>query len=218
MAPTQRPRGRTILRQAVSQPWVVYSKPPMTGPQQVLRYLGRYTHRIAISNERIVSVADGHVRFRYRDRRHGNRAGILAVTGPEFARRFLLHVLPEALCPAASLRTPRQRSPQRETRASPTLSRRPSRRAAAHRSGRVLARALSPCHRPRTGPLSRLCTRNTQNRRYTSSRSCAHRRPRTMSTLTPSPNLTGPRCQATVLVCPGIHPNAPDRTQTTSPR
>ena len=95
MAPAQRTRGRTILRKAVSQPWVVYSKPPMTGPQQVLRYLGRYTHRIAISNARIVSVADGHVRFRYRDRRHGNRAGILAVTGPEFARRFLLHVLPK---------------------------------------------------------------------------------------------------------------------------
>ena len=67
----------------------------MTGPQQVLRYLGRYTHRIAISNARIVSIADGHVRFRYRDRRRGNRAGILAVTGPEFARRFLLHVLPK---------------------------------------------------------------------------------------------------------------------------
>ena len=95
MKPPQRARGTAILREAVSQPWVVYSKPPMAGPQQVLRYLGRYTHRIAISNERIVSMAEGHVRFRYRDRRHGNRACILTVTGSEFARRFLLHVLPK---------------------------------------------------------------------------------------------------------------------------
>jgi len=84
-----------ILREAASQPWVVYCKPPMAGPQQVLRYLGRYTHRIAISNERIVSVTEGHVRFRYRDRRRGNRVGLLTVTGSEFVRRFLLHVVPK---------------------------------------------------------------------------------------------------------------------------
>jgi len=95
MTPTQRACGTAILREAVAQPWVVYSKPPMAGPQQVLRYLGRYTHRIAISNARLVSIADGHVRFRYRDRRHGNRPGVLTVTGSEFARRFLLHVLPK---------------------------------------------------------------------------------------------------------------------------
>jgi hypothetical protein len=94
MSSTYRIRGTTILREAASQPWVVYSKPPMAGPQQVLRYLGRYTHRIAISNERIVSMAEGHVSFRYRDRRRGNRACLLTVTGSEFARRFLLHVLP----------------------------------------------------------------------------------------------------------------------------
>jgi hypothetical protein len=84
-----------LLRQAAAQPWVVYCKPPMASPQHVLRYLGRYTHRIAIGNERIVSVADGHVRFRYRDRRRGNTARVLTVTGPEFVRRFLLHVLPK---------------------------------------------------------------------------------------------------------------------------
>jgi hypothetical protein len=83
-----------LLRQAAAHPWVVYSKPPMAGPQQVLRYLGRYTHRIAIGNERILSSAEGRVSFRYRDRRHHNRAGILTITGAEFARRFLLHVLP----------------------------------------------------------------------------------------------------------------------------
>lgn len=84
-----------ILRQAAAQPWVVYSKPPMAGPQQVLCYLGRYTHRIAIGNERILSITDGRVSFRYRDRRHHSRASILTVTGPEFVRRFLLHVLPK---------------------------------------------------------------------------------------------------------------------------
>jgi len=83
------------LRQAAAQPWVVYSKPPMAGPQQVLRYLGRYTHRIAIGNERILSIAEGRVSFRYRDRRHHSRASVLTVTGPEFVRRFLLHVLPK---------------------------------------------------------------------------------------------------------------------------
>jgi len=95
MKPPQRARGTAILREAVSRPWVVYSKLPMTGPQQVLRYLGRYTHRIAISNERIVSMDEGRVRFRYRDRRHGNKACVLTVSGSEFARRFLLHVLPK---------------------------------------------------------------------------------------------------------------------------
>jgi len=95
MGAAQRERGTAILREALSQPWVVYCKPPMAGPHQVLRYLGRYTHRIAISNARIVSLADGQVRFRYRDRRHGNRAGIVSVTGSEFVRRFLLHVLPK---------------------------------------------------------------------------------------------------------------------------
>jgi hypothetical protein len=95
MESTCRARGTATLREAASQPWVVYSKPPMAGPQQVLRYLGRYTHRIAITNQRIVSASEGCVRFHYRDRRRGNRASILTVTGSEFARRFLLHVLPK---------------------------------------------------------------------------------------------------------------------------
>ena len=92
---TPRERATALLRQAAAQPWVVYCKPPMADPEQVLRYLGRYTHRIAIGNERIVSIADGCVSFRYRDRRRGNKPRILTVTGPEFARRFLLHVLPK---------------------------------------------------------------------------------------------------------------------------
>lgn len=66
---------------------------PFAGPQQVLAYLARYTHRIAISNDRLLSDADGNVRFRYRDRRRGNRPRTMTVPRDEFFRRFLLHVL-----------------------------------------------------------------------------------------------------------------------------
>ncbi len=76
--------------------WVVYSKRPFAGSQQVLDYLGRYTHRIAISNNRLLSVEDGKIRFRWKDYRNGNRIGTIALSGEEFIRRFLLHVLPES--------------------------------------------------------------------------------------------------------------------------
>jgi hypothetical protein len=74
--------------------WVVYAKPPFAGPTQVLDYLGRYTHRVAISNERLLSVADGQVRFRWKDYAHGNRVKTMTLSTEEFLRRFLLHVLP----------------------------------------------------------------------------------------------------------------------------
>ncbi len=74
--------------------WVVYAKPPFAGPTQVLEYLGRYTHRVAISNDRLLSVADGQVRFRWKDYAHGNRVKIMTLSAEEFLRRFLLHVLP----------------------------------------------------------------------------------------------------------------------------
>ena len=61
--------GRLLLRRAAAQDFVVYSKPPMAGPEQVLRYLGRYTHRIAISNERLFAHRDGKVTFSYKDRK-----------------------------------------------------------------------------------------------------------------------------------------------------
>jgi hypothetical protein len=83
-----------LLRALRSQEWVVYAKQPFAGPQQVLAYLARYTHRIAISNERLLSDADGQVRFRYRDRRRGNRPRTMTLPRDEFLRRFLLHVLP----------------------------------------------------------------------------------------------------------------------------
>ena len=79
------------LRQAE---WVVYAKPPFGGPQQVLQYLGRYTHRVAISNPRLVSLQHGQVSFRWKDYRHPQRPKVLTVSAHEFIRRFLLHALP----------------------------------------------------------------------------------------------------------------------------
>jgi putative transposase len=74
--------------------WVVYSKPPFGRPEHVLRYLGNYIHRVAISNHRLLAVADGRVIFRWRDSAHGNRKRVMALPVDEFLRRFLLHVLP----------------------------------------------------------------------------------------------------------------------------
>jgi hypothetical protein len=75
--------------------WVVYAKPPFGGPKQVLDYLGRYTHRVAISNNRLLDIADGRVTFRWKDYRHHDRQKTLALEADEFIRRFLLHVLPD---------------------------------------------------------------------------------------------------------------------------
>lgn len=75
--------------------WVVYAKPPFGGPEQVLAYLGRYTHRIAIANSRLVRMADGRVVFRWRDYRHGGKVKLMALDAHEFIRRFLLHTLPD---------------------------------------------------------------------------------------------------------------------------
>jgi hypothetical protein len=74
--------------------WVVYAKPPFAGPAQVLEYLGRYTHRVALSNDRLLSLDDGQVRFRWKDYAHGNRLKTMTLPAEEFLRRFLLHVLP----------------------------------------------------------------------------------------------------------------------------
>jgi hypothetical protein len=84
-----------LLTELRSTDWVVYAKPPFGGPEQVLRYLGRYTHRVAIGNHRLLSLEDGQVRFRWRDYAHGNKQKVMALDGPEFLRRFLLHVLPK---------------------------------------------------------------------------------------------------------------------------
>jgi hypothetical protein len=75
--------------------WVIYAKRPFGGPQQVLDYLGRYTHRVAIANSRLIALADGQVRFRWKDYRHPQRPKILTLPVGEFIRRFLLHILPD---------------------------------------------------------------------------------------------------------------------------
>jgi Putative transposase len=75
----------------------VYSKPPFGGPAYVLQYLGRYTHRIAISNHRLVSFVEGKVTFRWRDSAHNNEQKLLTLSLDEFLRRFLLHVLPKSV-------------------------------------------------------------------------------------------------------------------------
>jgi hypothetical protein len=78
--------------------WVVYCQPPWAGPEKVLDYLSRYTHRIAISNHRLRGLDDGRVTFDYRDRRDGNRRKQLTIKASEFIRRFLLHVVPAGFC------------------------------------------------------------------------------------------------------------------------
>src|SRR6266850_161858 len=82
------------LRPLFRKDWVVYTKPPFGGPEYVLQYLGRYTHRVAISNHRLVSFADGQVIFRWRDSAHNNEQKLMTLSLDEFLRRFLLHLLP----------------------------------------------------------------------------------------------------------------------------
>jgi hypothetical protein len=82
------------LRPLFRSKWVVYSKRPFGGAQHALRYLGQYTHRVAISNHRLVALADGAVTFRWRDSAHKNKKRLMTLSVDEFLRRFLLHVLP----------------------------------------------------------------------------------------------------------------------------
>jgi hypothetical protein len=83
-----------LIHQLFALRWVVYCKPPFGGPEQVLRYLGAYTHRVAISNRRLVRFEDDEVTFRWRDSAHKNKKRLLTLPVDEFLRRFLLHVLP----------------------------------------------------------------------------------------------------------------------------
>ena len=83
-----------LLAALRAKPWIVYAKRPFAGPEAVLEYLGRYTHRTAISNERLVSAESDSVRFRYKDYAHGGRRRIMELKPGEFLRRFALHVLP----------------------------------------------------------------------------------------------------------------------------
>jgi hypothetical protein len=85
---------RAFLRPLFRHPWIVYAKPPFGGPHHVLGYLARYTHRVAITNHRLVAFTNNQVTFRWRDYAHGNHKRMMTLAAPEFLRRFLLHVLP----------------------------------------------------------------------------------------------------------------------------
>jgi len=96
LAPLARPKTSAAwLRPLFRKDWVVYAKPPFGGPEYVLQYLGRYTHRVAISNHRLVSFTDGKVTFRWRDSAHNNEQKLMTLSLDEFLRRFLLHLLPK---------------------------------------------------------------------------------------------------------------------------
>jgi len=85
---------KRLLKSVRAREWWVYAKPPFGGPAQVLAYLGRYTHRVAISNQRLLSLKHGKVTFSWRDNRHSQRRSTMTLSADEFIRRFLLHVLP----------------------------------------------------------------------------------------------------------------------------
>lgn len=86
-----------LLWQLGQKDWVVYAKPPFGGAEHVLNYLARYTHRVAISNHRLVAFENDRVSFRWRDYAHGGKEKVMNVSADEFLRRFLLHVLPKGL-------------------------------------------------------------------------------------------------------------------------
>jgi hypothetical protein len=87
-------RFKKLLQTAARKKWVVYAKPPFAGPEQVIHYLGNYTHRVAISNHRLIKIENGRVYFHYRDSADGNKTKEMSLPIQEFMRRFLLHVLP----------------------------------------------------------------------------------------------------------------------------
>lgn len=83
-----------LIKTVKGKPWIAYSKQPFGGPEQVLEYLGRYTHRVAITNNRLTELKDGNVTFTYRDRSDENKSKALTVSAGELIRRYLLHILP----------------------------------------------------------------------------------------------------------------------------
>ncbi len=87
---------KSFYNSLFKNPWVVYAKRPFGGPKQVIEYLGRYTHKIAISNHRITAVTETDVTFRYKDYRDQSKIKSLTLQANEFIRRFSMHILPKA--------------------------------------------------------------------------------------------------------------------------
>ena len=92
-----KPNFQQLMDSVSKKKWIAYAKRPFAGPQQVLEYLGRYTHRVAISNNRIICIDNGRVTFTYKDRQNDNQIKNMTLDADEFIRRFLLHVLPKGL-------------------------------------------------------------------------------------------------------------------------
>lgn len=88
-------KGSDLMEKLFAKNWVVYAKRPFGGPKQVIEYLGRYTHKVAISNHRIKEVTDTEVRFGYKDYRNGGKSKEMTLTNTEFVRRFSMHILPK---------------------------------------------------------------------------------------------------------------------------
>ena len=91
----EHPAFLQLLAEMKTTEWVVYAKRPFAGPQKVLDYVGRYTHRVAISNNRLLDMENDQIRFEWKDYRHGDKVKTMTLSADEFIRRFLLHVLPE---------------------------------------------------------------------------------------------------------------------------
>jgi hypothetical protein len=90
----QLPQYQSLLDDLWKKPWVVYCPPPLGNPQQIVKYLGQYSHRVAISNHRILNIDDSGVKFLYKDYRNGSKIKPTTLPGVEFLRRFCLHILP----------------------------------------------------------------------------------------------------------------------------
>ena len=108
-----------LMERLQHKKWIVYAKPPFGGPAHVLRYLGRYTHRIAISNHRLLAFDGERVSFRWKDYAHGGKQRIMTLDATEFLRRFFLHVLPKGLRAHPPLRTALQPLPKPQPPAGP---------------------------------------------------------------------------------------------------
>jgi Putative transposase/Transposase zinc-binding domain len=151
--------------------WVVYAKKPLAGPQHVIRYLAHYTHRVAISNGRLLRFENGQVTFRWRDSAHGNKQKVMTLPALEFMRRFLLHVLPRGFVKIRHFGYLANRERKRALRLCSTLLL-PRSALESHASALpapVLVRGKCPyCQHGRLVPLARLSAAQLQSRPFPS--------------------------------------------------
>jgi hypothetical protein len=148
--------------------WIVYAKKPFTGPQHVIRYLAHYTHRVAITNGRLLRFENGQVTFRWRDSAHGNKQKVMILEAVEFMRRFLLHVLPRGFVKIRHFGFLANRERKNALRLCSILFP-PPLSALENRSGSLRARALDKgkcpyCQHGRLVPLVRMSAAQLQTR------------------------------------------------------